>query len=457
MKVRPTVVVFPLVVIAVLAWNRATIKNFITGQTLSSPNSSPDKSADSVPSREPTPLNSTWQVVSTSDGDTIEVRQGIREERIRLCGIDAPEKAQTLGPESRMHLQQLINQAGSEVQLSIIESDRYGRQVAEVSIVLENGEEKLLQEEQLKAGLAMVYDQYLLRCPNSKAFLEAEDIAKQNSVGVWSDPGTVPPWEYRSAQRQEGNDDTTTNSSEEELTPQPSPSDLDTSSMYTQPQPLPSNSAEPSPTLDPFTQTTSSLFESKEVQRLRETKVCPGCDLKGANLADTDLTGVDISGADLSSANLTNATLNNANLSHAIFNGTSLIGAKFKDSNLSKANLSRANLNKAQLTNVNLTHANLKEAILTTAVFETCNLSDADLRNAKFNDGSSLSDTLIINSDLQRANLSETNLVGVNLSNSRVGGAVFNNSNLRSANLTGVPMQLADLKEATMPDGTIHE
>ena len=80
MKVRPTVVVFPLVVIAVLVWNRNTIKNFVTGQTLSSPNSSPDKLADSVPFQKTTSLSSTWQVVSVSDGDTIGVRQGVREE-----------------------------------------------------------------------------------------------------------------------------------------------------------------------------------------------------------------------------------------------------------------------------------------------------------------------------------------------------------------------------------------
>ena len=80
MKVRPTVVVFPLVVIAVIVWNRATIKNFVTGQTLSSPNSSPDKLADSVPSQKPTSVSSTWQVISISDGDTIGVRQGMRED-----------------------------------------------------------------------------------------------------------------------------------------------------------------------------------------------------------------------------------------------------------------------------------------------------------------------------------------------------------------------------------------
>jgi endonuclease YncB( thermonuclease family) len=70
------------------------------------------------------------------------------------------------------------------VQLSIIESDRYKRQVAEVFTILGNGEEKLLQEEQLKSGMALVYHQYISSCPNGDSILKAEEIARKNRVGV---------------------------------------------------------------------------------------------------------------------------------------------------------------------------------------------------------------------------------------------------------------------------------
>lgn len=139
--------------------------------------------------------------------DTITVQRGSIKEQIRFCGIDSPElkrgsaPEQPLGRESKANLQRLIDDAHSEVQLSIVDSDRYGRKVAEVFTVLGDGSEKLLQEEQLKAGLAMVHHQYASNCPNKDTFFKAEEIAKQKHAGVWSDPSTVPPWDYRKAQR----------------------------------------------------------------------------------------------------------------------------------------------------------------------------------------------------------------------------------------------------------------
>ncbi len=54
----------------------------------------------------------------------------------------------------------------------------------------------------------MVYHQYLSNCPSKDVFLNVEEVAKQNRVGVWSDPSTVPPWEYRKVQRQQDTVDT---------------------------------------------------------------------------------------------------------------------------------------------------------------------------------------------------------------------------------------------------------
>ena len=77
-----------------------------------------------------------WEVVNVSDGDTITVRANGKEDRIRFCGIDAPEvshgnkSGQPLGDESRQMLRSLIGAAGNQVIVSSVERDRYGRLVA---------------------------------------------------------------------------------------------------------------------------------------------------------------------------------------------------------------------------------------------------------------------------------------------------------------------------------------
>lgn len=144
-------------------------------------------------------ISQEWQVIRVSDGDTIAVRQGQREMKIRFCGIDAPEKAQTLGKESKANLQRLVNEVGGKVSVVSIESDRYGRTVAEV-FSSKNGVEKNFNEEQLSSGNAFLYKQYAGKCPNKLVFEKAEAIAQSKKLGIWSG-NFQKPWEYRRQQR----------------------------------------------------------------------------------------------------------------------------------------------------------------------------------------------------------------------------------------------------------------
>jgi endonuclease YncB( thermonuclease family) len=152
-------------------------------------------------------ISEEWQVIRVSDGDTLVVRQGQREMKIRLCGIDAMETkhgkqpGQPLGIESKANLQKLVDEVGGRVLVTPVESDRYGRIVAEV-FSSKNGVEKNFNEEQLSSGLAMVYPSYVKKCPNKIAFENAEEIAKNKRLGVWGDSSAVPPWEFRKRQRQ---------------------------------------------------------------------------------------------------------------------------------------------------------------------------------------------------------------------------------------------------------------
>ena len=69
-------------------------------------------------------------VVSTLDGDTIEVLHIQHPERIRLSGIDCPEKSQAYGQKAKHAASALV--FGKEVTLQTYGTDKYGRTVAEV-------------------------------------------------------------------------------------------------------------------------------------------------------------------------------------------------------------------------------------------------------------------------------------------------------------------------------------
>jgi endonuclease YncB( thermonuclease family) len=94
---------------------------------------------ESVPveaAKDPEVATETWQVKEGSiyDGDTLRVVRGSDEQKIRFCGIDAPEKNQELGTESRDHLRSLVDIGKGELLLVPVEKDRYGRTVAEVYV-----------------------------------------------------------------------------------------------------------------------------------------------------------------------------------------------------------------------------------------------------------------------------------------------------------------------------------
>lgn len=155
----------------------------------------PDKVAQNTTNNPGKGFVPTWEVLNVHDGDTIRVRQGQLVERVRFACIDAPELAQPLGKESRDYLKSLIIQNGSRVTLKIVDTDRYGRKVAEVF-----AGSKFLQAEQAKGGMAYVYDRYLNNCPDAAAVKQAQDLAQSSRIGVWSG-SYQKPWDYRKTKR----------------------------------------------------------------------------------------------------------------------------------------------------------------------------------------------------------------------------------------------------------------
>ena len=143
-------------------------------------------------------------VVGIADGDTITVLDSNRlQHRVRLAGIDAPEKAQPFGERSRQRLGDRVR--GKIVRLEWSKGDKYGRWVAKVLLDPPPGCEPScaapadVNLEQIRTGLAWHYKEYEREQVRAEreAYAEAEQAARTAKVGLWADPHPVAPWEWR--------------------------------------------------------------------------------------------------------------------------------------------------------------------------------------------------------------------------------------------------------------------
>lgn len=142
------------------------------------------------------PAPEEWQIISVHDGDTIKAKKSGITEKFRLCGIDAPEISQALGKKSRDYLREILP-VEKPVQISIVDTDRYNRKIAEVFI--DGSPERFINKEIVSKGLAYNYDVFK-NCPNQTMIATGEEIAKWEKIGVWKG-SHQKPWEYRKAQR----------------------------------------------------------------------------------------------------------------------------------------------------------------------------------------------------------------------------------------------------------------
>lgn len=134
-------------------------------------------------------------VTAVADGDTITLLDATQaQHKIRLSGIDAPEKKQPYGQRSKQSLSDLV--FNQQVTVEWNKRDRYGRIVGKV--VLPSGIDANLQ--QIRKGMAWHYKQYE-RSSHRMIYAEAERGARDARVGLWQDQQAVPPWEYRGASR----------------------------------------------------------------------------------------------------------------------------------------------------------------------------------------------------------------------------------------------------------------
>ena len=127
-------------------------------------------------------------VVSVLDGDTLEVLHNHRPERIRLSGIDCPEKRQAFGQRAKQAASNLA--FGKEVTVQTHGHDKYKRTLAD--LILSDGTS--VNQQLVKEGWCWWYRKY---APGDTVLEGLEKEAREAKKGLWVDPQPVPPWEWR--------------------------------------------------------------------------------------------------------------------------------------------------------------------------------------------------------------------------------------------------------------------
>lgn len=131
------------------------------------------------------------KVVHIADGDTLTILIAGKEQvKIRLAGIDTPEKAQPFGNKAKQALAALAFQ--QYVTVDVETKDRYGRTVGKVIV---NGIE--VNAELVRQGMAWVYRKYT----NDQKLYALEAEAKQAKRGLWATEHPIEPWLWRKGKR----------------------------------------------------------------------------------------------------------------------------------------------------------------------------------------------------------------------------------------------------------------
>ncbi len=148
----------------------------------------------------------TGRVVSVTDGDTIKVLDSTNTQyKVRLTGIDAPERGQPFDTASKDNLAQMV--AGKAVFVESDKKDRYGRVLGKVWVQPSDcptcGKTLDANHAQVLSGMAWWYRYYAKEQPpqDRGRYESAEDEAKARKWGLWADPNPINPYDSRKGER----------------------------------------------------------------------------------------------------------------------------------------------------------------------------------------------------------------------------------------------------------------
>jgi micrococcal nuclease len=127
------------------------------------------------------------KVVGIADGDTFTLlTEDKSQKKIRLYGIDCPEKRQPFGSVAKQKLSELI--FGKQVQVEFRTYDRWRRIVG---IVFCNDQN--INEAMISTGMAWHFTRY----DDNPRWITLQERTKKKRIGLWSDDSPTPPWEWR--------------------------------------------------------------------------------------------------------------------------------------------------------------------------------------------------------------------------------------------------------------------
>ena len=142
--------------------------------------------------QQPADKRTTGKVVKVADGDTFTLLDKNNQQvRVRLHGIDAPERGQDFGNVARQKLSDLV--FGKEVKIEEMDVDRYGRTIS----IVYTADGACANEILLQVGLAWHYKEY----DDNEAWAAMEKKAKREKRGLWSQRKAVAPWQWRKDKR----------------------------------------------------------------------------------------------------------------------------------------------------------------------------------------------------------------------------------------------------------------
>ena len=139
----------------------------------------------------------TGRVVGIADGDTLTLLDATNtQHKIRLSGIDSPEKRQPFGEHCKKSLSDLAYDRAVAIESTKL--DRYGRVIGKVLV---NGQDVNL--EQVRRGCGWHYKKYQNEqiLDDRLSYNAAEESARARRVGLWTDNEPMPPWDWRKARR----------------------------------------------------------------------------------------------------------------------------------------------------------------------------------------------------------------------------------------------------------------
>lgn len=131
------------------------------------------------------------KVAAVLDGGTFTVMHEAKAEKIRYFGIECPEEGQ------RFHREATILSAyfllGKSVE--VLPVCNGPGDVIQAYVRVE-GIQEFINEMLVAHGMAWVIPTV---CPArlQKEWAKIQDLARKNRIGLWAEPGAVPPWEWR--------------------------------------------------------------------------------------------------------------------------------------------------------------------------------------------------------------------------------------------------------------------